>query len=136
MTFLLVELKGMLHWCYRGEELYDVVSLYNGIVCFQSGKHKFPGFGVNHNWVKQSIFWELFYWKTNLFCHNLNVMHIENNMFENIFNTIMDMKGKTNDNIKAIIIIHLFCHYKDIELVYDGSRITKPKANFVLDKNA
>jgi hypothetical protein len=63
-------------------------------------------------------------------------MHIEKNMFENIFNTIMDMKGKTNDNIKAIIIIHLFCHHKNIKLVYDGSRITKPKANFVLDKNA
>jgi hypothetical protein len=63
-------------------------------------------------------------------------MHIENNMFENIFNTIMDMKGKTNDNIKAIIIIHLFCHHKNMELVYDGLRITKPKANFVLDKNA
>jgi hypothetical protein len=28
-------------------------------------------------------------------------MHIEKNMFENIFNTVVDVKGKTKDNIKA-----------------------------------
>jgi len=28
-------------------------------------------------------------------------MHIEKNMFENIFNTVMDVKGKTKENIKA-----------------------------------
>jgi predicted amino acid-binding ACT domain protein len=36
-----------------------------------------------------------------MFYHNLNVMHIEKNVFENIFNMVMDMKGKTNDNIKV-----------------------------------
>jgi hypothetical protein len=60
----------------------------------QSGKQKFPGFGLTYNWVKRCIFWELPYWKTNLLLHNLNVMHIEKNVLENIFNTIIDMKGK------------------------------------------
>jgi hypothetical protein len=36
----------------------------------------------------------------NLLRHNLDVTHIEKNVFENIFNTIMDMKRKTKDNIK------------------------------------
>ena len=62
-------------------------------------------------------------------------MHIEKNMFENIFNTLMDVKGKTNNNIKAKMNISLFCHYKNMKLVYDGSRIAKPKASFALDKN-
>jgi len=62
---------------------------------FQSDNQKFPGFGLTYNWVKQSIFWELSYWKINLFCHNFHVMHIEKNMFENIFNTVMDVKEKT-----------------------------------------
>jgi len=45
-----------------GEELHDVVSEYGDIVFgLQSGKQKFPGFGLTHNWVKQSIFWELPY---------------------------------------------------------------------------
>jgi hypothetical protein len=34
-------------------------------------------------------------------------MHIEKNMFENIFNMIMDVKGKTKDNIKARMDIAL-----------------------------
>jgi len=85
-----------------GEEFHYVVSEYGDIVFgFQSGKQKFLSFGLTRNWVKQSIFWELPYWKTNLLCHNLDVMHIEKNMYENIFNTVMDVKGKTKDNIKA-----------------------------------
>ena len=38
--------------------------------------------------------------------------------------------------MKAIINISLFCHRKNIKFIYDGSRVTKPKANFILDKNA
>jgi hypothetical protein len=74
--------------------------------------------------------------ETNLLRHNLDVMHIENNMFVNIFKTVMDMKGKTKDNIKARLYVALFCNRKNIELVFDGSRVTKPRANFVLEKNA
>jgi hypothetical protein len=57
-------------------------------------------------------------------------------MFENIFNTVIDAKGKTKDNIKTEMDITLFCYRKNMELIYVGSRVTKPKANFVLDKNA
>jgi len=48
------------------------------------------------------------------------------NMFENIFNMIMDVKGKTKDNIKARMDIALFCHNKNIEVVYVRSRVSKP----------
>jgi hypothetical protein len=120
-----------------GEELHDVVSEYGDIVFgLQSGKQKFPGFGLTHNWVKRSIFWELSYWKTNLLRHNLDVMHIKKNMFENIFNTVMDVKGKTKDNIKARLDIALYCNHKNMELVYDESRVAKPRARFELEKNA
>ena len=118
-----------------GEELHDVVSDYGDIVFgLQSGKQKFPSFGLTHNWVKQSIFWELPYWKTNLLRHNLDVMHIEKNVFENIFNTVMDVKGKTKDYIKARLDVALFCNRKNIELVCDASRVAKPRASFVLEK--
>jgi threonine aldolase len=63
-------------------------------------------------------------------------MHIKNNMFENIFNTMMNVEGKTKDNMKSIMDITLFCHHKNMELVYDGILIVKPKDSFVLDKNA
>jgi len=49
--------------CFSGEELHDVVKSYGDIVFgLQSGKHKFSCFGLTHNWLKQSIFWELPYW--------------------------------------------------------------------------
>jgi hypothetical protein len=57
-------------------------------------------------------------------------------MFENIFNTVMDVKGKTKDNIKARLDLALFCNRKNMELVYDGSWVAKPRASFVLEKNA
>ncbi|XP_052305336.1 uncharacterized protein LOC127904747 [Populus trichocarpa] len=63
-------------------------------------------------------------------------MHIEKNMFENIFNTVMDVKGKTKDNLKARLDIALYCNQKNMELVYDESRVAKPRASFVLEKNA
>jgi hypothetical protein len=120
-----------------GEELYDLKSEYNDIVFgFQFSKQKFLGFGLTYNWVKRSIFWELSYLKTNILRHNLDLMHIEKNVFENIFNTFIDMKGKTKDNIKARMNIYVFCQSKNIELVYDGSWVIKPKVNFALDKNA
>jgi hypothetical protein len=56
-------------------------------------------------------------------------------MFETIFNTIMDLKEKTKDNMKAIIDIPFFYHHKNIELVYDKSWVVKPKVSFILNKN-
>ena len=55
----------------------------------------------NVPWKKKSIFFRLSYWKDNLLRHNLDVMHIEKNVMDNIFGTILDMKGKTKDNLEA-----------------------------------
>jgi hypothetical protein len=39
--------------------------------------------------------------------------------------TVMDVKGKTKDNIKARLDLTLFCNYINMELVCDGSRFVK-----------
>ena len=44
--------------------------------------------------------------------------------------------GKTKDNIKARLDVALFCNRKNMELVCDGSRVAKPRASFLLEKNA
>ncbi|KAL0329287.1 UNVERIFIED_CONTAM: hypothetical protein Sradi_4915400, partial [Sesamum radiatum] len=56
-------------------------------------------YGSDHKWTKKSIFWDLLYWSTLLIRHNLDVMHIEKNMFDNIFNSVIEIKGKTKDNM-------------------------------------
>jgi hypothetical protein len=61
-------------------------------------------------------------------------MHIENNVFKNIFNTVIDIKGKTKDNIKARMNIVLFCGRQNMELLNDGVCLEKPKTTFSLDK--
>ncbi|KAL4582967.1 hypothetical protein LXL04_007530 [Taraxacum kok-saghyz] len=66
-------------------------------------------------WRKRSIFWDFPYWKTNLIRHNLDVMHIEKNVFENFFFTIMDVKKKTKDNAFARDDMKVFCNRKSLE---------------------
>ncbi|KAL0401997.1 UNVERIFIED_CONTAM: hypothetical protein Slati_4229600 [Sesamum latifolium] len=68
------------------------------------------GYGSEHKWTKKSIFWELEYWSTHLIRHNLDVMHIEKNVFDNIFNTMMDIKGKTKDNLNARKDLQIICN--------------------------
>jgi hypothetical protein len=63
-------------------------------------------------------------------------MHIEKNVFENSFNTVIDVKGKTKENIKARLDVALFCNRQNMKLVYNESRVAKPRASFVLEKNA
>jgi len=48
----------------------------------------------------------------------------------------MDVKGKTKDTIKARLDVALFCNLKNIELLCDESRVAKPRASFMLEKNA
>ena len=93
------------------------------------------GFGVSHNWVCKSIFWELPYWSTNLIRHNLDVMHVEKNVFDNVFNTVMDIKGKTKDNGKTRLDIAKICKRPGLELKEDEKGILRqPPAKHTLLK--
>ncbi|XP_020229215.1 uncharacterized protein LOC109810217 [Cajanus cajan] len=98
-------------------------------------KQQQPGFGTRHNWVKKSIFWELPYWSTNLIRHNLDVMHVEKNVFDNIFNTVMDIKGKTKDNANARADLKDICKRPSLELIFENEMYKKPKATYVLNDN-
>ncbi|CAN1215361.1 hypothetical protein LINPERPRIM_LOCUS184 [Linum perenne] len=64
-------------------------------------KKKIDGFGKTHNWKKRSIFFDLSYWKSLLLRHNLDVMHIEKNVCDNVLGTIMNLPGKTKDGLNA-----------------------------------
>ncbi|XP_074373620.1 uncharacterized protein LOC141713968 [Apium graveolens] len=58
--------------------------------------------GANElNWSKRSVLFDLPYWSTLLLRHNLDVMHIEKNVCDKIVGTLLDIEGKTKDNLKA-----------------------------------
>ncbi|OMO92395.1 Transposon, En/Spm-like protein [Corchorus capsularis] len=52
-------------------------------------------------WKKRSIFFDLIYWEHNLLRHNLDVLHIEKNVCDNILVTILDMDGKSKDDLNS-----------------------------------
>ena len=60
-------------------------------------------------------------------------MHIEKKNFDNIFNTVMNVKGKTKDNAKSREDLKEFCHRP--ELHRDENANKYPKACYTLDKD-
>ncbi|CAH9103451.1 unnamed protein product [Cuscuta europaea] len=56
---------------------------------------------IKQLWRKKSIFFELPYWSSLLLRHNLDVMHIEKNVCENILGTLLNIEGKSKDNLNA-----------------------------------
>ena len=82
-------------------------------------------------WKKKSIFWDFPYWSTNLIRHNLDVMHIEKNVFENIFNTVMNVDRKTKDNAKSRLDLMEICRRPELHVI----DVKLPKACHTLDKN-
>ena len=112
-----------------GEQVWERVQNFPKVAKEQP--YKFDGYGVAHNWTKQSIFWELPYWKDNLLRHNLDVMHIEKNYFDNLFNTVMDVTGKTKDSVKARMDLPEYCRRKELWLQEkQNNKFFKPKASY------
>ncbi|KAL4385879.1 hypothetical protein GQ457_09G021950 [Hibiscus cannabinus] len=52
-------------------------------------------------WKKKSIFFSLPYWEHQLLRHNLDVMHIEKNICDNILGTLIGKEGKNKDTYKS-----------------------------------
>ncbi|KAL0282991.1 UNVERIFIED_CONTAM: hypothetical protein Sangu_2919200 [Sesamum angustifolium] len=91
------------------------------------------GYGSDHKWTKKSFFWDLPYWSTLLIRRNLDVMHIEKNIFDNVFNTMMGIKEKTKDNINARRDLKIICNCHELELDERRPKVV-PKVVYTLGK--
>ncbi|XP_021716595.1 uncharacterized protein LOC110684442 [Chenopodium quinoa] len=86
-------------------------------------------------WFKQSILWELPYWKHLLVRHNLDVMHIEKNFFDQLFHTVMAVKKQTCDAPSARNDIAKYCKRPQLHLQQDDrGKELLPMTPFALDK--
>lgn len=83
---------------------------------------KVSGYEEPYSWLRRSIFWDLPCWSKLLIRHNLDVMHIEKNVFEQVINTIMNMRGKSKDDINSRnnLVMHCKCTRLIVQLVDDG----------------
>jgi hypothetical protein len=77
-------------------EVYEMIKDVHVIL----GKRKGTGKNTDKDdmWKKQSIFWELPYWKDLDVCHSINVMHIEKNVCQSLLETLLNTDGKTRDH--------------------------------------
>ncbi|XP_061355874.1 uncharacterized protein LOC133300365 [Gastrolobium bilobum] len=57
--------------------------------------------GNAQQWKKKSIFFELPYWRHNVLRHNLDMMHIEKNVCDNIIFTLLNDSSKSKDHLNA-----------------------------------
>ena len=88
---------------WTGHELLDELDQFGFLRVYEEDapEHNKEVSKYSARWKKMSIFWDFPYWKTNMIRHNLDVMHIEKNVFDNIFNTLLCVPNKKNDHIKG-----------------------------------
>ena len=79
----------------------DLLDQLKGIK-FNYRKMSEPTDGVQkRTWRKRSIFFELSYWEHHLIKHNLDPMHIETNICDNLVHTLLNVDKKSKDNLGA-----------------------------------
>jgi hypothetical protein len=77
--------------------------------------------------------YDLEYWPKLKLHHNLDVMHIEKNICENILSTLLNIPNKTKDTINARLDLEDRGMRKELHLLDDsGSSSSKPRACYVL----
>ncbi|KAL2542697.1 Uncharacterized protein Adt_03675 [Abeliophyllum distichum] len=100
------------------------------------GKH--PSYGGvkrkrdkdEQNWRKKSIFYELPYWSTNEFKHNLDVMHVEKNVCDSLLGTLLGDPHKSKDTDKARSDLIKLNIRHELHLYEDKERLMKPAAEY------
>ncbi|WMV18529.1 hypothetical protein MTR67_011914 [Solanum verrucosum] len=113
------------------EALMQIQELGN--VSFGKGKKRKRNVSNNaYNWRKKSIFFQLPYWKSLKLRHNLDVMHIERNVSDNILLTVMSIVGKTKDTLKSRYDLVDLGIRQGLDLIEDGDTILLPVACYAL----
>lgn len=99
-------------------------------------KRKRNAFNSLYGWHKKSIFFDLPYWSKLKIRHNLDVMHIEKNVSENILGTLMSIKGKNKDTTKARIDLMKMKVRDELHPMLDGDKVRVPVACYSLSSTA
>ncbi|XP_024042746.1 uncharacterized protein LOC112099565 [Citrus clementina] len=85
-------------------------------------------------WKKNSIFFDLEYWKYLYVRHVLDVMYIEKNVCESIVGTLLGIEGKTKDGLAARMDLKPLNMRTELEPITENGRTKLPSASFTLSK--
>ncbi|KAL5581119.1 hypothetical protein UlMin_013561 [Ulmus minor] len=86
------------------------------------------------NWRKKSIFYELPYWAEIELKHNLDVMHIEKNIYDSLLGTLMGDPHKSKDTDNARRDLQHLGIRSELHLYEDGNKLMKPAAEYTFSE--
>lgn len=99
-----------------------------------SRRHKRSRNSTELNWTKKSILWDLSYVESLLMRHNFDVMHIEKNVCESLYGTMLSIDGKNKDTNKARDDLKQRGIRPKLHLQIDeNGSVVKPRAAYTLD---
>ncbi|KAM1562806.1 hypothetical protein ACFX10_037292 [Malus domestica] len=81
------------------------------------------------------MFFELPYWLKLKLRHNLNVMHVEKNVFDTLVGTILDIEGKTKEMIKAHLDLEIMGIQRGLWMNRDSDKVRRDLAFFSMKPN-
>ena len=84
--------------------------------------------------ARRVCLWDLKYWAKLKLRHNLDVMHIEKNICENLIGTILNLEGKTKDTLNARIDLKDLNIKEELQLRKEGDSYVMPRARYTLSK--
>lgn len=125
-----------------GKDIFELLQKLDHLQGFKYGKHPgnkkrkasskdMPG----KNFTKMSILFELPYWKDMKLPHNLDVMHIEKNICESLFGTLLNIDGKSKDTLKARKDLEDMNIREDLHLNDTRSSVEKHHAWYTLTRD-
>jgi hypothetical protein len=87
-------------------------------------------------WSRRSILWDLPYWSDLKLRNNLDVMHIEKNICDNLLGTFLNIEGKTKDTVNSRLDLEDMGIRKDLHLrpVEDEDSFEMPEAWYTMTK--
>ncbi|KAI5343983.1 hypothetical protein L3X38_011860 [Prunus dulcis] len=81
------------------------------------------------------MLFELLYWSKLKLRHNLDVMHVEKNVFDTLVGTILDIEGKTKDTIKARLDLERMGIRRGLWMNMDSDKARRDLAFFSMKPN-
>lgn len=115
----------------------DIEELLSGYINhFGGDPHLRKKRKIDSPFKQKSIFFDLPYWSHNLLRHNLDVMHIEKNICDNIIGTLLNIAHKSKDHVNARYDLQDLGIRKELHPIEsgDGTRVEIAAAIFDLTK--
>ena len=89
---------------------------------------------VDKTFKKRSVFFQLEYWETLLIRNNLDIMHVEKNVFDNIVHTILDTDKRSKDNLNSRLDLAALNIRAHLHANITGPKAIIPRAIYQMDK--